>query len=98
MCDDWRENMKKCEKCREHKPSNAQARNEISQKNMFDNYLPGHIVQIDYTVKGNQNYLSMACALTGFIKVFKTTNQSKNKAMRCVRVGCPIQNAICNQS
>jgi len=55
------------------------------QKNMSDNYLSGQKVQIDYAVKGNQKYLSMICALTGFIKVFKTSNQSKNEAMRCVR-------------
>ena len=41
MRDDLREKYEKCEKCREHKPSKAQAHNEISQKNMFDNYLPG---------------------------------------------------------
>ena len=41
--------------------------------------------QIDYAIKGNQNYLSMICALTGFIKVVKTAYQSKNEAMRCVR-------------
>ena len=27
----------------------------------------------------------MVCVLTGFIKVFKTANQSKNEAMRCAR-------------
>ena len=52
---------------------------------MFDNYLPGQRVQIDYSVKGSQNYLSMVCTFTGFIKVFKTANQSKNEALRCVR-------------
>ena len=41
--------------------------------------------QIDFAVKGSQNYLSMVCALTGFIKVFKTFNQNKKEAMRCVR-------------
>ena len=47
---------------------------KFPRKNMFDNYLPGQRVQIDYDVKGTQNYLSMVCALTGFIKVFKTNN------------------------
>ena len=47
----------------------------ISKFPMFDNYFPGQRVQIDYAVKGNQNYLSMVCALTDF----KTTNQSKTK-------------------
>ena len=74
-----------CEEHREHKPSKIQAHNEISQKNMFDNYLPGQRVQIAYAIKGNQYYPSMVCSLTGFIKVFKTANQSKNEAMRCAR-------------
>ena len=79
MHDDLREKYEKCEECREYKHSKAQAHNKIWQKNMFDNYIPGQRVQIDYTVKG------MICALTDFIKVFKTANQSKNEAMRCVR-------------
>ena len=47
--------------------------------------MPGQRVQSDYAIKGSQNYLSMVCALTGFIKVFKTANQSTKEAMRCIR-------------
>ena len=75
MREDLREKYVKYEECRERKPSKVQAHNEISQKNMFDNYFPIQRVQKDYAVKGNQNYLSMVCALTDF----KTTNQSKTK-------------------
>ena len=85
MRHDLRVKYDNCKECQEHKPSKAQAHNEISQKKMFDNYMPGQRVQINYAIKGNQNYLSMVCALNGFIKVFKTANQSKNKGMRCVR-------------
>ena len=63
----------------------AQAHSEVSQKKMFDIYMPGQKVQIDYAIKGSKNYLSIVCALTGFIKVFKTANQSTNEAVRCVR-------------
>ena len=52
---------------------------------MFDNYMPGQRVQIDFAVKGSQNYLSMVCALNGFINVFKTASQSTKEVMRCVR-------------
>ena len=51
----------------------------------MDNHMPGQRVQIDFAVKGSHNHLSMICALTGFIKVFKTSNQSTKEAMRCVR-------------
>ena len=69
MREDLREKYEKCEECREHKPSKAQAHNEISQENMFAIYPPGQRFQIDYAAKCNQNYLSMVCALTGFIQV-----------------------------
>ena len=45
----------------------------------------GQRVQIDFAVKGSQNYLSMVCVLTRFIKVFKTSNQSTKEMMRCMR-------------
>ena len=52
---------------------------------MLDNFMPGKKVQVDFVVKGYQNYMSMVCALTGFIKVFKTAYQSTKEAVRCMR-------------
>ena len=71
-----------CQKCRENRPSKAQEHNEVSQQNLFDNYLPGQRVLMDYAIKGHVNYLSIVCALTGFIRCYKTSNQSKNEAVR----------------
>ena len=74
-----------CQKCRELRPSKAQEHNEVSQQNLFDSYLPGQRVLIDYAVDGTGNYLAIVCALTGFIRCYKTSNQSKNEAVRCMR-------------
>ena len=45
--------------CQRIKNSKAQAPNEVSQKNMFHNFLPGQHVQVDFAIKGQQNYMSM---------------------------------------
>ena len=37
----------------------------------------------------------MVCTLTGFIKVFKTANQSKNEAMRRVREWAALYGMPC---
>ena len=47
--------------------------------------MPGQREQVDFAVKGCQNYMSIVCALTWFIKVFKTANQSTKEAIRCIR-------------
>ena len=74
-----------CQECRENRPSKAQEHNEVSQQNLFDSFLPGQRVLIDYAINGHANYLSIVCALTGFIRCYKTSNQSKNEAVRCMR-------------
>ena len=40
---------------------------------------------MDYVKKGHTNYLSIVCALTVFIRCYRTTNQTKNEALRCIR-------------
>ena len=85
MRGDLKAKYENCRECQRNKNSKAQANNEVSQKNMFDNFMPGQQVQVDFPVKGCQNYMSMVCALTGFIKVFKTANQSTKEAIRCIR-------------
>ena len=74
-----------CKECRENRPSKAQEHNKVYQQNLFDNYLTGQRVLMDYAIKGHVNYLSIVCALTGFIICYKTSNQSKNEAVRCIR-------------
>ena len=69
-----------CQKCRELRPSKAQEHNEVSQQNLFESFLPGQRVLIEYAIDGTGNYLAIVCALTGFIRCYKTSNQSKNEA------------------
>ena len=54
---------KNCAECKKNKQSKTQAHYKISQKNMLDNYMPGQRVQIDFAVKGSQNYLSIKEAM-----------------------------------
>ena len=74
-----------CQEYRTNSPSKAQEHNEVSQQNLFDSYLPGQRVLIDYAISGHTSYLSIVCALTGFIRCYKTSNQIKNEAVRCIR-------------
>ena len=45
-----------CQECRENRPSKAQEHNEVSQQNLFDSFLPGQRVLIDYAINGHANY------------------------------------------
>ena len=72
-----------CQECRENLPSKAEEHNEVSQQNLFDSYLPGQRVLVDYAIKGHANYLSIT--ITGLIRCYKTSNQSENEAVRCMR-------------
>ena len=74
-----------CQECRENCPSKSQEHNEVFQQNLFDSFLPGQRVLIDYAINGHNNYLSIVCGLTGFIRCYKTSNKSKNEAVRCMR-------------
>ena len=40
---------------------------------------------IDYAISGHTSYLSIVCALTGFIRCYKTSKQRKNEAVGCIR-------------
>ena len=79
------------------KQSKAQAHNEVSQKNIFDNFMLVQQLQMDFAVKGSQNYMSMVCALTGFIKVFKTATKHQRGDQMYQRVGGALRYAICYQ-
>ena len=70
-----------CQKCRELRPSKAQEHNEVSQQNLFDSFLPGQRVLIDYAINGHNNYLSIVCALTGFIRCYKPAIRAKMKLL-----------------
>ena len=47
MRDDLKAKYESCAECQRNKQSKAQANNEVSQKNMFNNFMPGQRVQVD---------------------------------------------------
>ena len=61
-----------CISCTEHRISRSQKTNEVDYKNVFENFYPNQMVEIDYCQKGTQDYLVIDCILTGFIQVFET--------------------------
>ena len=63
----------------------GQAHNEISNENIFKNFLPWQILELDYAERGNKIYLLIVCALTGFVQAYKTANKSTSEALKCVR-------------
>ena len=85
MRKDLKQTYDNCDKCAENKVSKAEENNEISQENIFRNFLPGQQVELDFAEKGSQDYLMIACALTGFIQAYKTQNKSTDEAIRCLR-------------
>ena len=56
--DDLKAKYENCAECQGNKNSKAEANNEVSQENMFDNLHPDHRVQVDFAVKGCQNYMT----------------------------------------
>ena len=74
-----------CPTCQENKTSKANEDNEISQNNIFENFIPGQMVELDYAEKGCNNYLMIICALTGFMQAYKTPNKGTDEAIKCLR-------------
>ena len=44
-----------CQTCQENKTSKANEGNKISQENIFENFIPGQQVELDYAEKGINN-------------------------------------------
>ena len=52
-----REVYKTCQECKTNRPSKSQEHNEVSQTNLFDSYLPGQRILVDYAISGHQSYI-----------------------------------------
>ena len=74
-----------CQTYQKDKTSKANEGNEISQENIFNNFIPGHQVELDYAEKGSKDYLKIVCSLTGFIQAYKTSNKGTDEAIKCLR-------------
>ena len=82
---DLKKEYDECSKCQENKVSKASAHNEIDMGNIFENFIPGQQVEMDYAQKGNQDYLMIVCSLTGYMQAYKTQNKGTNEALKCLR-------------
>ena len=51
MRKDMKKTYNECDKCQRDKTSKANERNEISQENIFENFIPGQQVELDYAQK-----------------------------------------------
>jgi hypothetical protein len=74
-----------CPTCQENKASKANEHNEIAQDDIFENFIPGQMVELDYAEKGSNSYLMIICALTGFMQAYKTSNKGTDEAIKCLR-------------
>ena len=85
MRKDLKNTYEECQKCQEDKTSKATKHNEVSQENIFNNFIPGQQVELDYSQKGCNNYLMIVCSLTGFIQAYKTANKGTDEAIKGLR-------------
>ena len=52
---------------------------------MFENFFPNQMVEIDFAQRGTQDYLVVACSLTGFIQVYETKDKGAAQAVLKMR-------------
>ena len=79
---DLQQIYRECPSWQDNRESKANEHNEIGQTNIFENFLPGQQVELDYAQKGENNYLMIACSLTGFIQILKTYNKGTDEAVK----------------
>ena len=69
-----------CRPCTEHRTSKPQKSNEISYKDVFENFYPNEMIECDFAQKGSRDFM-----LTGYLQAFEVKNKSSSEAVRCVR-------------
>ena len=74
-----------CASCTENRISRPQKPNEIDFTNVFENFYPNQMVEMDFCQKGNKDYLIFACSLTGFIQAYETRNKGSLEAVLKLR-------------
>ena len=72
-----------CEACQQNKASQATPHNQVSI-DLFQHFMPGQRLQVDYPEKGNGNYLMVVDCLTGFMQAYKTPRKSTEDAIKSI--------------
>ena len=75
-----------CSSCTENRISRPNAKsNEVDFANVFENFYPNQMVEMDFCQRGNKDYLIFACSLTGFIQAYETKNKGSAEAVLKLR-------------
>ena len=68
-----------------HRISRMSPKTEVDYSDIFLNYFPGQMLEMDFLQYNGEDFISIVDVLTGFITCFKTKNKSSLEAIRCVR-------------
>ena len=79
------EKYNNCQACTLCRVSRMSPKTEVDYSDVFLNYFPGQMLEMDYLEYHGDDYLSIVDVLTGFITCFKTRNKTSQEAVRCVR-------------
>ena len=59
--------------------------NEISYRNIFNNFYPNQLLKVDFSQKGCKDSIVIVCALTEFLKVYPVKNKGSEEAILRIR-------------
>ena len=79
-----------CKSCTEHRTSKPQKANEISYRDIFENFYPNEMIEVDFAQKGSKDFMLIVDTLTGYLQAFEVKNKSTSEAVRCVREGSSL--------
>ena len=82
---DLKKTYEQCPECTENRISHAQKDNEIYYGNIFNNFYPNQLLEVDFAQKGCKDYIVVACALRGFLKVYEVRNKGSAEAILKLR-------------
>ena len=74
-----------CPECTQHRISHPQKHNEVSYSNIFANFYPNQLLEVDFAQKGCRDYIVIVCALTGFLKAYPVKNKGSEEAILKIR-------------
>ena len=57
----------------------------MSNRNIFANFYPNELLEVDFAQKGCRDYIVIVCALTGFLKAYPVKNKGSEEAILKIR-------------
>ena len=82
---DLKKTYESCPECTQHRISHPQKHNEVSYCNIFANFYPNQLLEVDFAQKGCRDYIVMVCARTGFLKAYPVKNKGSEEAILKIR-------------